>query len=343
MSRGRSSRRSRRAGSDTSTRAKAVEVLPKFLFRDHARKVLMRGGKDSNVERDALASADSLAFLLLQDAQDLRLERHGHVADFVEQNRSALRGLEFSRPRLDSRRHTALDAEKLRLEERFGEGGAVDRDERTLASRALLVDQTGDQLLARAAFPRDENRNGRDRHPGHDVQDASHRNRLADEERIGGRPPRFVPESPVLLFEPVSLLLEPGEAPAAFESDAGKRGERGERKRSSSTPKGSAPFLDSLSARTSQPRLRSSEPTATPSGLPRPASGGEPSCRATAAGAPARARPGRVPRARRVGRFFGKPRRTATTPARPPRARGKTRAPRREPRRPATSTSSASS
>jgi len=44
-------------------------------------------------------------------------------------------------------------AEELALEERFGEGGAVDVDERTGHARARGVECPGHQFLAGAAFP----------------------------------------------------------------------------------------------------------------------------------------------------------------------------------------------
>src|SRR5881409_2303847 len=53
-----------------------------------------------------------------------------------------------------------LVAEQLRLEQRLGQRGAVDRDERTAAPRRARVDRARDELLARAALALDEHRGG---------------------------------------------------------------------------------------------------------------------------------------------------------------------------------------
>ena len=50
-----------------------------------------------------------------------------------------------------------LVAEQLALEQGFGYGGAVERQERPLGPRAVLHDRTRDQLLARAALAGHEN------------------------------------------------------------------------------------------------------------------------------------------------------------------------------------------
>ena len=66
-------------------------------------------------------------------------------------------------------------AEQLGLEQRVGEGGAVDRDERFAVARAAVVERAGDQLLAGAGLAEEQDRRvaRRDRveavhHPAHD-------------------------------------------------------------------------------------------------------------------------------------------------------------------------------
>ena len=55
-----------------------------------------------------------------------------------------------------------LVAEQLALEQRLGQGGAVDRDERLAPPGREVVDRLGDQLLAGARFALDQHR-ARDR------------------------------------------------------------------------------------------------------------------------------------------------------------------------------------
>jgi hypothetical protein len=61
--------------------------------------------------------------------------------------------LELSAPPADAGRRPFLDAEQLRFEQRFDDGGAVDGDERSFAPPAALVNLTRDELLARAGLP----------------------------------------------------------------------------------------------------------------------------------------------------------------------------------------------
>ena len=55
------------------------------------------GGRDQpHVGLDRLVAADALERLLLQDAQDLGLQRQRHVADFVEEQGAAVALLELA-------------------------------------------------------------------------------------------------------------------------------------------------------------------------------------------------------------------------------------------------------
>jgi len=72
-------------------------------------------------------AAEPLEFLLLEDAEELRLELERDVADLVEEERPAVRQLEASDSLRDRARESAtLVAEELALEEAGGDGGAGD-------------------------------------------------------------------------------------------------------------------------------------------------------------------------------------------------------------------------
>src|SRR5262249_23004704 len=135
-----------------------VEVLTELAVGDALAETGVGRGEHPHVDRHAAASADPLDLPLLQDAQELRLQRERHVADLVEKERAALSGLEAPGARLDAGGHAALDAEELGLEEALGQRRAVDRDEGLLRPLAAGVDHAGDELLARAALAGDENR-----------------------------------------------------------------------------------------------------------------------------------------------------------------------------------------
>ena len=72
-------------------------------------------------------------------------------------------------------------AEQLALEQRLGDGAAVDRDERPGRARRLVVDEPRDPLLARAALAGDEHGGVDLGHPARQVHDLPHRAALGDD------------------------------------------------------------------------------------------------------------------------------------------------------------------
>ena len=94
----------------------------------------MGGADDPGVDRDRLAAADPLDHPLLQEAQQLDLERQRDVADLVEEQGAAMGELDLALGGLDRAGEGALlVAEQLGLEQVLGDGGAVDRDEAAAA------------------------------------------------------------------------------------------------------------------------------------------------------------------------------------------------------------------
>ena len=97
--------------------------------------------------------------MVLEDGQQLALERRRQEPDLVEEHRAAVRGLD--EPGLGDarvREGAALVTEELGLEQRLGNRGAVDVDERARATGPGLVDGPGQESLARAGLAEDEDR-----------------------------------------------------------------------------------------------------------------------------------------------------------------------------------------
>src|SRR6266478_3157362 len=104
-----------------------------------------------------LATAYALKGLLLQNPEELRLKRRRHVSDLVEENRPALTLLELADPSaVGARERAPFMTKQLALEQVLGNCGAIERQERGLRARAVLVDGARDELLARAALAGDE-------------------------------------------------------------------------------------------------------------------------------------------------------------------------------------------
>ena len=76
------------------------------------------------------AAADTIDLVLLEHAQQLRLQRRLHLAHLVEQQRAAVRQLELAElARRRAGERAALVAEELALEQLARQRRAVDRDE----------------------------------------------------------------------------------------------------------------------------------------------------------------------------------------------------------------------
>ena len=72
-------------------------------------------------------------------------------------------------------------AEQLALQQRLGDGGTVEADERPLAARAGEMDGAGDQLLARPAIAADQHRGVGRRDPADLLVDACNGGAVADQ------------------------------------------------------------------------------------------------------------------------------------------------------------------
>ena len=122
----------------------------------------------AHVDLDRLVAADALERALLQDAQELDLRRRRDLADLVEEERAAVGLLEApGAPPIGAGEGALLVAEELALEERLGERGAVERDERRLGARARARGSPrASSPFAGAALAGDEHRRARRARPG---------------------------------------------------------------------------------------------------------------------------------------------------------------------------------
>ena len=117
---------------------------------------------DVDAARDVLADAPQLAFL--NHAQHLGLRARRQLADFVEEQRAAVRLFEHAGALGDGAgERAARVAEQLGLDQVVGQRRAVQRAERAVAARAAAMNRPRDQLLAAAALAVDQHRERRRR------------------------------------------------------------------------------------------------------------------------------------------------------------------------------------
>ena len=105
-----------------------------------------------------LIGSDPLNLAGLEKPQQQALHPRAGLADFVHEDGAAMGLLERAEPVPVGTGETAADmAEELGFEQRFGQRGAVDGDERRTAAGARGVNEPGDDLFAGTALAGDEN------------------------------------------------------------------------------------------------------------------------------------------------------------------------------------------
>ena len=130
-----------------------VEVGAEALLLDRLLEIGVRRRDEPHVDLDRRRAADGDDLALLEDAQQLHLDRERRLADLVEEERAAARDLEHAVLVADRAREAPLHvAEELALEQVLRQRAAVDRDERGVRPAAPVVDRLRDELLARAAL-----------------------------------------------------------------------------------------------------------------------------------------------------------------------------------------------
>ena len=140
--------------------------------------------------------ADRLDFAGFEEAEEERLHAQAHLADFVEEEGAAVGHLQLAAFVAVGAGEAALDvSEELRFEERLGQAGAVDGDERPAGALRVGMDMTRDDVFADTALPGDEDFRIARRRPLGDLEDVEHGGTARDDrwcaDRIRpGRSPR---------------------------------------------------------------------------------------------------------------------------------------------------------
>ena len=130
-----------------------VEVFAELACLGVGGQITVGGGHDANVDLDLIVAADALEPALLQHGQQLHLDRGGDLSHLVQKQRAAVGLFEAAdTPAIGARERPLLMTEELALEQGFGEGSAVHRDEGPVRARAERVNRTRELALPCAAF-----------------------------------------------------------------------------------------------------------------------------------------------------------------------------------------------
>ena len=177
-----------------------VEISDELAVLLSLREVLVGGADDADVHLVRKVVADSPDLAFLEHSSKLLLERLGRVADLVQKDRASIGG--FERPDLvgvGAGERALAVSEQLAFQEVLGETRAVHDDERVVFARAIVVDGAGDELLAGARLPRDQDGAVDIRGDPHQIEHVPHRLAAADD----------IAEAVVLLDLPLQLLDDP--------------------------------------------------------------------------------------------------------------------------------------
>ena len=141
-----------------------VEILAQLAAADGFGRIDVGRGDDPHVDLLLLAAAEAPELALLQHPQQLDLRRRHHLGDLVQEQRAAMGELETALPAFHRAGERALlVAEDLALEQRLGDGRAVDGHERLGGALAQLMDRLRHHLLARPGLAPDQHRRRRRR------------------------------------------------------------------------------------------------------------------------------------------------------------------------------------
>jgi hypothetical protein len=124
----------------------------------------MRRDNQPHVNLARLSRTDSRHQSVREHAQQLRLRCHGQLARFVQEERTLMGGFEQALAgAVGPGERAALVSEQLAFQQRVGECGAVDRDQRLCGAVAAVMNGPGHEFLASPGLSGDENSNIRRR------------------------------------------------------------------------------------------------------------------------------------------------------------------------------------
>ena len=110
-----------------------------------------------HVDGNALARTEAHHLALLQHAQQLHLNRHRQIADFVEEQGAAISFLEPAGLGAQGAGERAFFVtEQFGFHQRFGKRSAIDGDERTMTAMAQVMNMPRHQFLAGAGLADDQ-------------------------------------------------------------------------------------------------------------------------------------------------------------------------------------------
>ena len=134
-----------------------IEVLTKAPVGDGAPKIEAGRGDEHDVDGLGARAAKTTDTAVLEDGEELALERSGQQSDLVEEQSAEVRRLDQPRFGLTSvGEGAALVAEEFRFQKGLRNGRTIDVDEAVVAARPGVMKRARQQPLACSGLPEDQ-------------------------------------------------------------------------------------------------------------------------------------------------------------------------------------------
>ena len=182
-----------------------VEIFAELVAGHHFWQIAVGSGDNSHVNIDIAVAAQRAHFALLQHAQQLDLQRRGHVANFVQEQRAAFRRLE--QPFTAAYRTGECAAgmtKQFGFKQLLRERATVNRNKGVLAARAGVMNCLREDLFPGSALAVDEHADVRLRHHPRLFQQTQHHGAARDDRF----PPGFIPRRSGMFHRAVDSLIQ---------------------------------------------------------------------------------------------------------------------------------------
>src|ERR1019366_1169055 len=166
-----------------------IEILAEGAFLDGLSQVLVGGRNHPQIQVNILQPAQAAERLLLQHAQQFGLQHKRNLADLIQKQRAFIGQFEDAAFLRSCVGEGALFVpEQLAFQQGFGNGGAVDGDERLRLADALVVQCLGDEVLTGSVLTFQQDGGGfAGRNAAHKIHHFAHGGRFGDHLAFLGR------------------------------------------------------------------------------------------------------------------------------------------------------------
>lgn len=161
---------------DGNSRQPKEQILPKRSVGHAFCEVAIGGRNEAHVDASRLNASHATQLAAFQQAQQLCLDGRGHLAHFVEEERSAVRRFDqslFAGSRSSER--TTFVPKELALQQRVRRCCAIQRHERALVAWRRIVERAGRNLLANTRLAEEQHTDVAPRNQAEELRYPCHR------------------------------------------------------------------------------------------------------------------------------------------------------------------------